>query len=344
MKSYFLPFFSFLLLSFAACESDFKVTSDWKETTIVYALINQNDERHFVRIQKAFLDEETSALELAQINDSIYHQYPLDVKFEVLNNQGGIVENIQLELVNADTLAIMKDEGDFSSTPYLLYSTDATLQSDKDIRLVIDGTKQGRVSATTSLINNFEVFKPAASSIDFPTRINFNSVYGLTWNNPESAALYDLFIRVFYSEEINSEVTNLSLDWPIFNSIEPSSNISNNYDITENSFQGFLFNNIDENAFADRKIDSLQFHFFVGTDAIRLYNEAFVAQQSTINGGGSSSNPYSNIDNGLGLFASRFDEVVEYVLITNQTADSLVCHPLTQNLNFESVTPNLECP
>jgi len=344
MKSYFLPLFYLLLFSLIACESDFQVTSEWKETTIVYAILNQNDDRHYVRVQKAFLDEETSAIELAQISDSLYHQYPIEVKFEILNEQGDLAYTIPLELVNADTLAIMKEEGDFGTTPYLLYSTNAQLESNREIRLVVDGTKQGRVSAVTSLINDFEIFKPAPSSIDFPTKINLNTSYSLTWNNPNNAALFDLFVRVFYSEDINSTITNKTLDWPIFNSIVPSDGFSNMYDIIDDSFQGFLFNNLEENLFAERQIDSLQFHFFVGTDAIRQYNEALVAQQSTVTSGGSTPNPYSNVENGLGLFASRFDEVVEYVLLTNQTADSLVCHPLTQNLSFKPITQNLVCP
>ena len=47
----FLTAFLFL----ASCETDFDINADWKDITVVYGALNQNDSIHYLRIQKAFL-------------------------------------------------------------------------------------------------------------------------------------------------------------------------------------------------------------------------------------------------------------------------------------------------
>jgi hypothetical protein len=42
-------------LAFTSCETDFELNAEWKDITIVYGILNQNDTAHYIRIQKAFL-------------------------------------------------------------------------------------------------------------------------------------------------------------------------------------------------------------------------------------------------------------------------------------------------
>ena len=65
----------FLLLGsmLSSCSNDFEVSAPWKEVPVAYALLSPKDSAHYVRIEKAFLDPNVSALEIAQIADSLYY-------------------------------------------------------------------------------------------------------------------------------------------------------------------------------------------------------------------------------------------------------------------------------
>ena len=65
-----------LALILSQCSNDFDVTADWKEIPVVYAFLNPKDSAHYIRVEKAFLDPETSAYTIADIADSLY--YPAD--------------------------------------------------------------------------------------------------------------------------------------------------------------------------------------------------------------------------------------------------------------------------
>ena len=58
---------------FNSCSNDFDLVDTWKDIPIVYGLLNVNDSVQYIRVEKAFLDEETSALVIAQEPDSLYY-------------------------------------------------------------------------------------------------------------------------------------------------------------------------------------------------------------------------------------------------------------------------------
>jgi hypothetical protein len=62
-----------ILLLFTTCNDDFDVNADWKDITIVYGLlsVNEADSIHYIRINRAFLNEKTSAIAVAKESDSI---------------------------------------------------------------------------------------------------------------------------------------------------------------------------------------------------------------------------------------------------------------------------------
>ena len=71
MKKSTLLLFSVLLFIFS-CDSDFDVNADWKESMVVYGLLDQSVDTQKVIIYKAFLGNQ-SAYALAQEIDSIYY-------------------------------------------------------------------------------------------------------------------------------------------------------------------------------------------------------------------------------------------------------------------------------
>ena len=61
-----------VLLAFSSCENTVDINADWKETIVVYGLLDPNDSVQYIKVNKAFLNQNTSAYTVAQISDSLY--------------------------------------------------------------------------------------------------------------------------------------------------------------------------------------------------------------------------------------------------------------------------------
>src|SRR5438552_1913003 len=71
----------------SSCSEDFEVSAPYKPITVIYGMMDIGDTAHYIRIQKAFLDEHKSALDMALDPDSNF--YPsLEVHLKELNDTG----------------------------------------------------------------------------------------------------------------------------------------------------------------------------------------------------------------------------------------------------------------
>ncbi|MDC0908959.1 hypothetical protein OAQ21_02435 [Flavobacteriales bacterium] len=101
---------SFLAFIITSCETDFDVNSDWEEITVVYGLLNPNNDTQYVRINKAFLGD-ADAVAMASISDSInYDPSNLSVSLHKINF------NDTVSSVNLDTSLVIKDSLDVNGT------------------------------------------------------------------------------------------------------------------------------------------------------------------------------------------------------------------------------------
>lgn len=331
---------SIVSIFFTACETDFDVGANWKEITVVYGILNPNESNHFVRIQKAFLDEETSALQIAAVNDSLFHKQILNVKLNEKAN-GNVVATHILNLVNGEDFNIIKEKTEddiFANSPNLLYHTSTILNVESNYEIVIENLENGNVKAETPLIEEFKVFSPTNAETSPPLNLigSENQGYKIRWRSDKDAFLYDLILRFFYREITNTEVVSKQFDWKIVRNKQYG--IASGAIIEEELSKVDFFNAIVANVgpadiFIDRDIDSVQFHIIAGAEALSEYNETLIAQQTSISAG-QSTEPYTNIENGIGLFSSRFNQVVYGLDVNDVTRDSLVCNPLTEELNF----------
>lgn len=358
MNNYTLIVLVTLVIFFTTgCDSDFELTSDWKEITIVYGLLDQNEEDNFIRIQKAFLDEKTNAFAIAEVADSLYHKDLQSVDLLEINSSGNNRRTIPLQRVLAGNFQLEKDldEDDiFANRPYYLYHTDSVLNNAYTYQLKIETGAGNTVSATTPLIGDFEVLSPKRrSEVNLASKNPF-----VRWRKADNATLYGLRLIFYYSEFKNDEpAVNKNLKWNLINSAivpQQESLITYDFDIEadnlntlnneyRNAFFAYLAENIEPEAFVSRTIDSVQYEFSFGSEDILKYSQVIAAQQQSIVSGGQGINPYSNVENGLGLLASRTTVVINRVTLDSETRDSLSCSPLVRDLNFKSATPNFDC-
>ena len=90
VKFRLLVVFVVSVLFFSSCDNELKLLDEWKDIPVVYGVLSPNDTAHYIRVEKAFLDPEKSAFEVARIADSLY--YP-DEQIEVF------VKNVSLGFV-----------------------------------------------------------------------------------------------------------------------------------------------------------------------------------------------------------------------------------------------------
>ena len=119
----------FFLLSLAistllsSCDNSLEILDDYKETPIVYGLLNKNDTLHYVRLQKGYLGE-GNALLMAQYADSIYYDTSeVEVTIYSLIN-GQQTDTILLK----PTFSKEKDEGLFTDEKHSKFTKAKIIQ------------------------------------------------------------------------------------------------------------------------------------------------------------------------------------------------------------------------
>jgi len=147
----------FALLLFSNCDDKFVVNAAWKDITIIYGLLNQNDTINYIKINKAFLNENTSAIELAKVTDSLYYKDSIMVLLEEWNGSN-LVRNIYLSKEFDNT----KDSGIFAYPGQYLYKTPVTkLNVNYHYKLVVKNLQSGKeMRSQTNLVGNIDPYLP----------------------------------------------------------------------------------------------------------------------------------------------------------------------------------------
>lgn len=318
-------FVSVLLFS---CSNDLDITADYKETTIIYGLLNQTDSVQYVQVFKGFLDENTSALVLAQNPDSVFYDDSVEVKL----NDGS--QTFLLERIIGPNRAA----GVFVDSPNYVYRLASPIAEDRQYSLTFTNTRTGHVvTAHTPVVKDFDItFPPEELLVNFAVATPVN----VQWRSAENGKVYQLAIRFSYEEwNVNtpSDRDTVYVDWPIFNqqiSNTTAGGENMSFKIDGQSFYSFLKSNIEANPDLQRQTVEypLEFRFFVGGEELYNYIRVNTAQSGITS---LSIKPeYTNVAGGIGIFSSRYNTSRVNVGLSQRSLDSLSCGSLTKNLNF----------
>ncbi len=123
-----------LLVVISACSTDLSVIGEYKETMVIYGLLDQSQPKQYIKINKAFLGE-GSALAYAQIKDSAQYVNSLNVVLKRIKNG---VELSSYTLSPDNTIS--KAPGTFyapdqQNAIYSLTTPSGTLNPDSDYQL-----------------------------------------------------------------------------------------------------------------------------------------------------------------------------------------------------------------
>ena len=332
--------FSTLLLAtiiLFSCETKVDINADYKDITIVHAAIDPNDTEHYVKINRAFLQDGVSATNLAANSDNFnYPAGELSVIVQEIHSTNGNVLKTYNLVRTVDK--ILKIPGIFDNDSNVLYEfTEASIKRDNAYRIKIYNNKLDKeITSETQIVGTNTVTIPTLNqkiafwngdvgsgdylsrSISFTTGKNIGRVEArLVFNYVDhftDTILYPSISRRIVmplgeKKTINSSTGNEVLEW----TMEGATFFSN---VTANTPTTLDF-------LSHREIGNVSMEFIVTGTELNIFMEVN-APSNNVN---QEKPAYTNINNGLGVFSSR--ETYNWVSTVN---------PQTGNINLTAAT------
>jgi len=308
-KPRFLVFLTLLLIILVSCETDFDITSGWKDITVVYGMIDQSDSVHLIKINKAFLGN-GNALQYATIEDSSSYKGNLEVKL-IEKRNGSIYNTIFFDTTSVYT----KDSGLFYYPHQVLYKSNAQLSSEGVYSLNIRNKVTGKViSATTPLIQDFSIDKPRPGATAFEFKRSITTEQNFSWVSAVNGKRYQITVRFFFKESSAPGDTVIrSVEW--VQGTEKSEDATGGQSMTDSYFNEKFFSTcINQIPYADaskeaavdtRQVLHVDFIFTVIGDEMNTYLEVNEPSNSVLQ----EKPEYTNITNGIGIFSCRFSKI-----------------------------------
>ena len=289
--------FSIIVILFS-CNEQIELSGDFKETAIVYGLLDHSDSMHYVKITRAFIGP-GNAVDIAQIEDSSYFN---SVYATIEELEGGTVTRTW---VLSDTIIENKDTNGvffaptqkvyyFKTLPTTISTSGAfgTVQTSPDPQLsslnpnaqyrlnadINDGLF--RVSATTDLVNGLTTnatsqnftFKFASNPGEYKAQI-------VTISNTGNAHVVNAKIGINIAEYIGEDAVSQTIDWTIGeNDVMPNSSIT--FSAQGETFYNRVIDNVTNDPLIDQR-NFLGFEVVMTGGSEDLYNYITVNQPSS---------------------------------------------------------------
>lgn len=315
-----------LTILLSACSTDFEVTGDWKETMVVYGLLDQSQAKQYIKINKAFLGE-GNAFEYAEVKDSVQYARALNVTLQRIRG-GNVVATYNLTPDNT----IPKDPGIFYAPDQAnaIYSFPSTgtnaLNDDSQYKLIVRNSDTGvEVTSQTSLVKDFGLLSspsPVSHTFSLISAGNDNYKFPIKFNSGQNARIYQVFVRFHFTDSTASGVVPDSLDW---NFAEQTTASLAGGEVMDFGFVGQDFMKFVGNSLSDdpniysRTPGKLDIYVIAASDELNTFIEVNKPSTSIVQ----DKPEYTNITNGLGLFAARYFKAPVSNPLSSATLDTL---------------------
>lgn len=336
MKYYYIGLLSIVLL-LSACSSDVELNAPYKSTTIVFGLLNpdvNNDgvtsalDTQWVKINRTFLGEGDNTSYAAIRDSSEYDDEDIEIMVVQQMDEDDVVHEYPLHSMEVSNKSI---EGIFYGPAQTVYYfiPDNGMSQDYEYQIYIKFTDGHEVTGRTNLIDNeFQWLVPQTgfplvlANIAGSNSVSYVDPVSYKWYSPENAAFYSGTLRLYYTEEVYA-----SSDW----TVPPISSTEKwiDYEVGDieqgetqagqimtlgfygGSFFDYLGNTLEKSPNIRRIIghyDNSISKTICFEAIMTVANEelATYVEVNTPSGSIVQERPvYTNINNGLGLFASR---------------------------------------
>lgn len=327
----------------AACSNEFEVAAPWEEIPVAYGIISPADTAHYIRVEKAFLDPETSAFTVAQIADSLYYpENAISVFLQRVN--GG--QFYQMQRVDGSQEGYPRKGGIFATQPNWLYKYKFgaldSLRKGEKYRLVIkraDGKPD--ITAETTIPRDYIFVDP--KPFQDPRFIKFipDETTNVEWRGDINAEYLNVNFRIRYREEYPDGTVVLdTLDWLAAKNVQRGDQqVSGGLYVGATTISGigfyqFLKDNIPVEANPPKRYFlGIDFVLTGGGREIREYLEAAAANSGIT--GAEVFPTYTNLSEGFGIFTGKNTGILRNITLTTKTIEEVGKNPLTSGLNFQ---------
>ena len=330
---------SCLLASFAisSCDVEFSPNAEWKEIPVVYCLLDQDDDTSWVRVEKCYLAE-SDIYSPAQISDSInYPEGAISVSIIAFDNQGNKKDSIPFVYTLRD-----RPEGNFANQNQPLYYsvTAGRLRDDWHYQLRIRRTADDSIIAASRTpiplikqVSSAVINKPSYTVTPVGSSGQF-SFYGpnntclIEWDTLQFGRLYQPVVRFYYLE--HGDTAYVDLHAPSNASRGNARTLSVNY--SRYAFLADLKTKLQDDTAAKKYLKMVDIYLTVSSEDYNAYISSLNAG-STISQG---REPYTNINGGLGIFASRRTHLHKWMPAdSSNKAEGLYTHLIKLGVGIE---------
>ena len=322
-------------LALSSCTPEFSQIAEYKDITIVFGLLNINEDTQYVKIQKAYLTE-GNAYEEARNPENLYYYDKIDVsmnELEMNGRQARVIKNIPLYM----TTAVPKDEGVFANPEQVLYYTTEKLSVDHEYQLVIKNKESGKVvTGQTAVVGDFSVVTPISSYLNMTNPKSVIKFYAA-----QNAVAYDLYMIFRYIEknrETGEIVKHGVIRWKIGSLGEQhGSTVILNY--LPVSFYSIVAANLEPDPTVYRYAygECLDIEISAAGESYKTYLDVNAPSSSIVQDKLEFTNMETEDGTAYGIFSSRNITVRTYGL-HSIAEDSLVRGSITRHLGFRKFT------
>lgn len=306
-------YFRYILLTaittcilFSSCSTDVDLLDEYKPITVVYCLLNTQDNTQYIKVNKAYLGE-GNALVMAEQNDSInYQPGEIDVTLQKINPATGqVIQTITC----LDTTEIPKDDGLFSNPAQLLFYTNEVIDANSNYKLVVNRHEDAAlVTAVSPVVGNLSVTTPINSIGLYNSN---NSAFinpSIRWSQATNAKIYNVVVRFTYYQNQDT----LTLDYNLGNMVPE--NTQPPYSLTLEGDRYFQFIASSFQTATNTLTADSSLAVIVTAGAEDFYTYILVNEPSI---GLIQEKPvFTNINNGTGIFSSRWKKTFKFKMNT----------------------------
>ena len=325
------------LAALTACDNELDLTSDWQDIPAVWGIVNASDSIHYVRVERAFLDPDRNALEVAQIADSIYYTDAVDVRLSVR----GTGETFVMERVDATDLGLPREDGIFATDPNFLYrilDEEIELEGGEILEFTLDRNNGlAPVTAETTVLRPIDkgINQSPAVTVGFEPGRDAN----FTFRPPSEAKVFEVVVEINLLEwvpgnfdDAETRVVRWVLDGNVTNPNGSTDFQTVGVNVPGGEFYTVLANALDRDADLRRRVVSLDYivtgagSAFREFSRVRLANTGITAAQEVPT--------FTNLSEGVGIFTSVSRFVLDGIQLNARTETELEDGPITGNFNF----------
>ncbi len=338
------------VIGMSSCSEDFEVAAPYKNITVVYGMLDKGDTAHYIRIQKAFMDENKSAIDMSKVPDSSYYKSLVVKMVEYSNNT--LTNTFDLTKVNLNTEGYIKQSSvkdqSFFTNPNNGYKFKADLKTDRTYRLLITNTETGRTDSsdiigivsndTTSKTNGFFVneFDNAGLNVNF-ARTSATSKLSYFIITPPNSYVIESVLRFHYVDKniLSNNTTRHTFDYKFdISNVSPGG--THKPEVLNNSIYAYLRDVMGPApANTERYMDSLDIIFYAGSKELANYNS--VTQNTSTGLTNDNIQPnYTNMisKEAFGVIGSKASRSYMNAGLNYATLDSLMKLDITAPLNI----------